>query len=220
MDISSLDIILIAFQIIALLIAVIGHEIMHGLVALRYGDESARREGRLTINPLSHIDLFGSIIIPLTLIVMGSPIMFGYAKPVPVNIDTVRDNGGYKACMLVSLAGIFYNFFLAFCCVVILKLGLNFNLINTQSLILQFLFILISINIVLGVFNLIPIPPLDGSQALAYLGLMFNNSTFASLYNKFENYGMIIIILLLLFPLTRDAIFNVMKITIMMFLTI
>ncbi|RDU71243.1 site-2 protease family protein [Helicobacter aurati] len=220
MDISKLDVILVIFQIVALLIAAIGHEIMHGLVALKYGDNTARREGRLSINPRSHIDLFGSIIIPLTLIVMGSPIMFGYAKPVPVDIDTVRDNGGYKACMLVALAGVFYNFFMAFCCVVILKLGLSFHLLDTQSLSLQFFFILLYVNIVLGVFNLLPIPPLDGSKALAYLGLMFNSSVFASLYNKFENYGMIILILLLLFPLTREAIFNVIRITVMMFLTI
>ena len=102
-----------AASIIALMIAIIGHEIMHGYIAYRYGDTTAKNAGRLNINPLVHIDLVGSILVPLVLFLGHAPFLFGWAKPVPVNMMTVLQRGGYGAAIAVSLAGIIYNLFCA-----------------------------------------------------------------------------------------------------------
>ncbi len=116
---NSIDLIGIVASIIALLIAIIGHEIMHGWIAYKYGDNTAKNAGRLSINPLVHIDPFGSILVPLMtyfipmLLGASSGFLFGWAKPVPVNMQTVIRNGGYNAAMQVSLGGIAYNLFLA-----------------------------------------------------------------------------------------------------------
>ena len=104
---------------LALAIAVIGHEIMHGWVAKLFGDWTAKNEGRLSLNPIKHIDPVGTIIFPIFLYLsqkmagVTSPIIFGWAKPVPVNMFVVIRNGGYLAGTAVSLAGVFYNFLLA-----------------------------------------------------------------------------------------------------------
>ena len=123
---NFIDLLGIAASIIALLIAIIGHEIMHGWVAFKYGDTTAKNNGRLSLNPLVHIDPVGSILVPLMtyfvpmLLGASSGFLFGWAKPVPVNMQTVIRNGGYNAAMQVSLAGIVYNLFLATLCSVIL----------------------------------------------------------------------------------------------------
>ena len=114
-----LDILKIATAVLALAVAIIGHEIMHGWVAYMYGDTTAKNAGRLTINPLSHIDLVGTIIVPASMyflpMLMGadSGMLFGWAKPVPINTSSVIRNGGYNAAMQVDLAGIVYNFTMA-----------------------------------------------------------------------------------------------------------
>ena len=116
---SELKLLQILASIVALLIAIIGHEIMHGYIAYKYGDMTAKNEGRLSINPLIHIDLFGSIIVPAAMYFIplilgfGGGFIFGWAKPVPINMQTVVNKGGYNAAMQVSLAGIVYNFALA-----------------------------------------------------------------------------------------------------------
>ena len=116
---NSTDFLPILASIIALLIAIIGHEIMHGWVAYKYGDHTAKSAGRLSINPLVHIDPMGSIFVPLmtyylpVLLFGTTGFLFGWAKPVPVNMQTVIRNGGYTAAMQVSLAGIAYNLFMA-----------------------------------------------------------------------------------------------------------
>ena len=113
---ESIDWIELVAAIAALLVAIIGHEIMHGWVAHKYGDNTAKDAGRLSINPISHIDPIGSILVPASmyfipmLLGMGGGFLFGWAKPVPVNTQTVINNGGYNAAMQVSLAGIVYNF--------------------------------------------------------------------------------------------------------------
>lgn len=189
-------------KLVCLLIAVIGHEIMHGAVALKYGDMSAKYEGRLTLNPIKHIDLFGSIIIPGILLLMQSPFLIGYAKPVPVDIDTVHRNGGFKACFLVAMAGIFYNFIMAILAIAISKILIEYGLISGDSIYNYFFISLVFINIVIALFNLIPIPPLDGSKSIAYVGLMLGNSSIARFFSSIERYGMIIIIALLFIPVT------------------
>ena len=151
----------ILITLIILLFSAIVHEVCHGLMAERLGDSTARDEGRITLNPIPHIDPFGSIALPLLLLALGSPIVFGAAKPVPVNFSNLRNPKSGMA--LVSLAGPLSNFLLAILFVIPIKLGIA-NEIAYPILIQAIL-----INIILGTFNLIPIPPLDGSKILASL---------------------------------------------------
>lgn len=146
-------------QLIILIFSAIVHEVMHGVVAEKLGDDTARLEGRITLNPIPHIDPFGSIALPLFLMMVGSPVILGSAKPVPVNFNNLRDPK--RGMALVSLAGPLANFGLAVLCVIPIKLGL----VNALSY--QILLQAIIINLVLGTFNLIPVPPLDGSKVLA-----------------------------------------------------
>lgn len=203
----------IPLMIAALLLAIIGHEIMHGYVAYKYGDNTAKIAGRLSLNPIVHIDLVGSILIPAVLFLSNAPFLFGWAKPVPVRMDRVIYQGGYFAALLVSLAGILYNLALALLAT-FLFYAFNGGILsgffeyfsNPQlpyALILFFFLQLIIYNIILAIFNLLPIPPLDGSNALAYLGLIFKSDFFSRIFNKIHPIaGMIILILILSTPLS------------------
>lgn len=192
---SQEDLLKVAASVIALAVAIIGHEIMHGYVAYRYGDTTAKDEGRLSINPLVHVDLIGTIALPLILFVTGAPFLFGWAKPVPINAYAVLRNGGYWGMFNVSMAGILFNVFLAAVSSQMIGLGdsLFINLL---------LFQLVVYNVVLAMFNLLPIPPLDGSKALSYLGIMLGVDAIAKFFYKIERYGMVILVLFLLTPLS------------------
>lgn len=181
---------------IALLIAIIGHEIMHGRVALYYGDTTAKNEGRLSVNPLVHVDPVGTIIVPLMLVLANAPFLFGWAKPVPVMMQTVIRNGGYKAGLAVSLAGVAYNFTVALIASIIVQT------VDCGLFMTQFLFYVVFYNVVLGVFNLWPIPPLDGSNALSYLALMVKAYSVATFIHKMQNYGMVFLVIILATPLS------------------
>lgn len=192
----------------AFVIAIVGHEIMHGLVAKHYGDLTATQEGRLSINPLKHIDPFGSIVFPLILFIsqklagVADPIVFGWAKPVPVNIFTVVNRGGYIGAFNVSVAGVVYNFALAV--IASSVIGLVGEPSGLISLFLyMFLMYTVLINVILAVFNLFPIPPLDGANALKYLSLEFKWYKVVQFYNKIEPYGMIILMIILFTPLSN-----------------
>lgn len=148
-------------QLVILLFSAIVHEVMHGVVAEKLGDDTARVEGRITLNPLPHIDPFGSVLLPLFLMLVGSPVILGAAKPVPVNFNNLRNPK--RGMALVSLAGPLSNLGLAILFAIPLKLGL----VTTLSA--EILVQAVLINLVLFVFNLIPIPPLDGSKVLAAL---------------------------------------------------
>jgi Zn-dependent protease len=151
----------VIFKIIVLIISVMAHEVAHGAAALAFGDPTAKNQGRLTLNPLKHIDLFGSIILPLLLIITSSGFLMGWAKPVPYNPYNLRNRRLGEFC--VSIAGILTNFIIALVFVFLIKLSFILNLSQpTINLILYIIFL----NITLGVFNLIPIPPLDGSKIL------------------------------------------------------
>lgn len=171
--------------ILGLAIAVIFHEVAHGVVALYLGDPTAKYAGRLTLNPLKHIDLWGTIIIPLLLIVSRAGFVFGWAKPVPVNYYNLRY--GRYGPLLVALAGPATNFVL-----LVLFAGLV-RLAPAQTA-LPFLFLSVAlINGVLMLFNLLPIPPLDGSKVL-YLFLEGRPEVVLWL----ERYGTIVLVAVLL----------------------
>lgn len=212
---ESLDILKIVAAVLALAVAIIGHEIMHGWVAYMYGDTTAKNAGRLTINPISHIDLVGTIIVPASMyflpMLLGADggILFGWAKPVPINTATVIQRGGYNAAMQVDLAGIVYNFTLAvFASIAIASLS---QPTTADSLTYVFLYIfvfqLLVINVVLGVFNLIPIPQFDGAHFLMHLSLKYKINNVAEFFYKNERYGIIIVLVVLMTPIKDYVLF-------------
>jgi len=185
----------IIIQIPVLLLSVIIHEIAHGLTAYKLGDSTAKDLNRLTLNPIPHIDLFWSIIIPALLIISGSGFIIGGAKPVP--IDPRNFKNPKKGMMITALAGPLSNFGLAFISLIMLKIADIFiSAPEGYSLItIKLIFSFFLINMVLGIFNLIPIPPLDGGRIL--IGLLPNNLAYS--YSKIEPYGIFIVIGLLYF---------------------
>ncbi|MFH1904801.1 MAG: site-2 protease family protein [bacterium] len=174
----------ILLLIFVLLFAVITHEVAHGWVAYKCGDPTARDMGRLTLNPLPHIDLFMTIIVPF-LIYQMSGFIFGGAKPVPINPNNFRHPKGDM--ILVSLAGCVSNFITAIFFALLIRLGIAGILPAFTTLCMYG----VLINILLGVFNLIPIPPLDGSKVL--MSVLPHRQMMT--YLKFERFGFILIML-------------------------
>jgi len=189
----------ITFIVIILLFSVIIHEVMHGLAALKFGDDTAERAGRLTLNPLPHIDLFGTILLPGFLILTGSPILFGWAKPVPVN--PLNFSNLKKGELFVSAAGILSNFGLAIVATLIYHF-LNALPQTFPAIVGALLRFTVTINLVLGIFNLFPIPPLDGSRIL----ISQLPYKLAQPYAKLEPYGILILIILLMIPFGNTSI--------------
>jgi len=198
-DYSVFDIVKALSAIVALIIAIIGHEIMHGKVAWYYGDDTALNAGRLSLNPIVHVDIIGTIVLPLILFISNMPFIFGWAKPVPIDVKKVVKNGGYNAAIAVSAAGIAYNFTIAVASSIILSF-----LDKPDSLLgaipYMVLVQLIIYNTVLGIFNLWPIPQFDGSHILRYLFIKFGLDKAALLMQKAEPYGMIIVVIILATP--------------------
>ncbi|MDD4803558.1 MAG: site-2 protease family protein [Candidatus Pacebacteria bacterium] len=180
----------IIFQIIILIFSVIIHEVSHGAMALAFGDKTAQYEGRLTLNPVKHIDWFGSIILPLLLYISNTGFMIGWAKPVPYNPYNLKNAKVGEP--MVAFAGPLSNIIVA----VIFGLIIRFVLVLNPSLIslvTVFSYVVI-INISLAIFNLVPIPPLDGSKIL--FSIFPNRFAFSETWAR---YGIFIIILLLTF---------------------
>ena len=205
----------IAYILIGLLIGAVFHEYMHGRVADAMGDHTARAAGRLTLNPVPHIDPIGTIIMPIALILIsGGRFAFGYAKPVPVNPFFFKKPK--RGMMMVALAGPLTNFSIAVVVSVIgLVLRLSFNLqfylqndklvtsgSNVWADLAMLLYFIAMINILLGVFNLIPVPPLDGSHVLEY----FLPPRAQEVYESFSRYGFILVFVVVF--LLGDVIFG------------
>jgi len=195
MDIPS-----IIISLFVVLFAITIHEAAHGWAAYKMGDPTAHALGRITLNPIAHIDPIGTILLPLILVIMGAP-PFGWAKPVPVNPFNLknprRDN------LVISAAGPLSNFSVALIAFILLQM---LKLANPDVLMMRggtpslgnglflILYYTILINVILAVFNLIPIPPLDGSGVL--MGLISEEA--AAKYEQIRPYGFIILILLIM----------------------
>jgi membrane protein len=163
------------------------HEVAHAYVAYKFGDDTAKREGRITLNPLKHLDLTG-IILPILLLLSGSGFIVGWAKPVPVNFSRLKPERPGLFC--VAIAGITVNFIFASIALVIMRLfGRNFDI---NGIIMTTLLSIYIINLALGLFNLIPVTPLDGGRIIYSIA----GKKVRDFYNQVEKYGILIILFL------------------------
>ena len=170
--------------IIPLLFAITLHEAAHGWAASKLGDHTARMMGRVTLNPVKHIDPVGTILVPLLLVIMSVGFIFGWAKPVPINFRALKSQK--SGMILVALAGPGANFLMAIGWGIIALISINLN----QPIFLKMAGIGIFFNILLAVFNLLPIPPLDGSRVISAL----LPGPLAYKYGQFEQYGFLILL--------------------------
>jgi len=187
-----MDPIILIIQLAILLISVVIHEVSHGWIANYLGDPTAKYAGRLTLNPVKHLDPWGSFLIPVSLLIIGSPILFGYAKPVPYNPYNLKNKKWGPA--IVAMAGPASNLIIA----ILFGLTLRFipfgQSIYTQNLV-QIMAYIVLLNLLLAVFNLVPIPPLDGSKILfALLPYKYQQLSF-----QLERYGMILVLFFIFF---------------------
>jgi len=192
-----MDILSGLISLVILIYSAILHEIAHGFVAERFGDPTARLAGRLTLNPKKHIDPFMSILLPLLLILSGSPVIFGAAKPVPIDPFNLKE--GRKDVALVALSGPLTNLIIAILGSFLIKLG------GLPSILYLILSSVVTLNLLLAIFNLLPIPPLDGSKIFALLLPERQASVFLSL----GSIGFFIIFFLLLFPVGKFSLGSV-----------
>jgi Zn-dependent protease len=178
------------FYIAILIMSVVIHEVSHGFMAEYFGDPTARNAGRLTLNPISHLDWFGSVLLPAVLVLAHSPFLFGWAKPVPYNPNNLSNRKW--GTIAVASAGVLANFFIAIIFGIVLRLTINL------ALPAGFYFItsaIVIVNLALGIFNLVPIPPLDGSKIL----FSFLPESAFSFILTYERYALILLLIFIVF---------------------
>ena len=183
----------IVVWILPVIFAITVHEVAHGWVAKKYGDNTASKLGRLTLNPIKHVDLLGTVIVPGLLLMTGTGFIFGWAKPVPVDASNFKRP--LQDMAVVALAGPVSNLIMAFIWALIIRLGIFIGT-SAEAISLPLIYTGvagISINLVLAIINLLPIPPLDGSRILT--GILPNY--WAWQYNRLERYGFILLLVLL-----------------------
>jgi Zn-dependent protease len=171
-------------------LSITSHEAAHGYAANYFGDPTAREQGRLTLNPIPHIDPFFTLLLPALLIISGSGFIFGGAKPVPVNVS--RLGRPRRDWALVGAAGPAMNILIAIGLTAVLSAAIHLGLAGADSGLTGVLSIGIFLNALLAIFNLIPIPPLDGSRVLQY----FLSGETLILYRRLEQFGLLIILAL------------------------
>ncbi len=182
----KLDLTSSVLAFVFIFMSIVLHEISHGYSAYLLGDDTAKRQGRLSLNPLKHIDIFGTIILPIILYSMAG-FAFGYAKPVPINPYNFKN---YKRGMgITGAAGPIMNFVIAFFLALVYVLLAKLE-ISANARIFEVLVLTMQVNIFLALFNLIPVPPLDGSRVV---GAFLSDEAYIQ-YSKLERYGMYIIL--------------------------
>lgn len=191
-----------------LLLSVVAHEWAHARVAVTQGDPTPAAAGRLTLNPFPHLDLWGSLVIPVLLWMAPGGFIFGWAKPVPVNPANYRDEK--RGDILVSLAGVTVNFLLVAVCVVAwavagrLEAGAGGAASEVARAVQRMARFGVLFNLILGIFNLLPVPPLDGSHVLYRL----LPDAVGERYMELGRYSVVLLVLLILFPELLDAVFG------------
>ena len=185
-----MSIVSLIVNFVPIILAIVLHELAHGYAAYRLGDNTAKIYGRLTLNPLKHIDPFGSILLPALLYFSHAGFMFGWAKPVPVNFNNLKNSK--RDLIIVSAAGIVTNLVLAIISALLLKTISFLPQSTIQGILGLFLLNMVVFNVVLAIFNALPIPPLDGSKIL----FGWVNKPWAQRYVNSERAGLIAIVLL------------------------
>lgn len=196
------------FLVIVLIYSVVLHEAAHGYMANYLGDPTARLMGRLTLNPLKHIDPMGSVVMPALLALSNAPFLFGWAKPVPYNPYNLQ-RGGKWAEALVAGAGPASNIFLALVFAVVTRL-------SSSPAIAELAFMIVSVNVMLAFFNMVPIPPLDGSKILSALlpyplSVSWENVRAQLEHNPFLGFGVVILFVIVFGGVFGGAVFSVAR---------
>lgn len=174
-------------SLIVFLFSMTCHEVAHGYAAHRFGDDTAKKAGRLTLNPLKHLDITG-LILPLLILFSGSKFLIGWAKPVPVNFYRLKPERLGLFC--VAIAGIAVN--MSFVLISLIFIRIFGNGLNPNGIVMSFLLYVYLINLVLAFFNLIPVTPLDGGRIIYSMA----NKKVRAFYDRIEKYGMIIVIII------------------------
>ncbi len=203
---------------IVLILSMMLHEIAHGLAAYIFGDNTAKNAGRLTLNPIKHMDLKG-FLLPVVLFLLGSPILFGWAKPVPVNLYKIKESR--FVLFVVAIRGIFVNSCLALLSYCVIKFIMNnpkhliniANIISSDTLNISYTFIdyifmffvlMYYTNIFFALFNLIPVTPLDGGRIVYSIG----NTSVRKIFDQVESYG-IILVFVLVYAISHFGVFEI-----------